>query len=59
MDSQGYSVPVETLLAAVEEQRNSALTDAAQMRALARHLQAELDEARAELEKLRAEARVN
>lgn len=51
MDSQ-FEVPIEALLAAVEDQRNAALTDAAQMRALAHHLKAELGQARAEIERL-------
>lgn len=55
-DQQQLSVPLEGLLAAVEEQRNAALTDAAQMRALARQAIAERDQLAAELEKLRADA---
>lgn len=55
MDNQQHPVPVEALLTAVEDQRNAALTDAAQMRALARTLEAEVDRLAAENEKLRAE----
>jgi regulator of replication initiation timing len=52
----GVQVSLEGLLAAVEEQRNAALTEAAQMKALARQLLAENEQLRAELDKLRADA---
>lgn len=56
MDDQrqpGMQVPLEDVLTAVEEQRNTALTEAAQMKALARQLLAENEQLRAELDKLR------
>ncbi|MFI7470505.1 hypothetical protein [Nonomuraea sp. NPDC049646] len=53
---QGYEVPLDALLSAVEEQRNAALTQAAQMRALATQFKAERDQLAAEVEKLRADA---
>ncbi|MFD9949678.1 hypothetical protein ACFWYW_55670 [Nonomuraea sp. NPDC059023] len=56
MNDQQLSVPVEAYTQVLEEQRNNALNDAAQMKALALHLKAELDQASAELEKLRADA---
>ncbi|MET8866542.1 hypothetical protein ABZW11_26690 [Nonomuraea sp. NPDC004580] len=52
----GMQVSLEGLLAAVEEQRNAALTEAAQMKALARQLLAENDQLKAEVDKLRADA---
>jgi hypothetical protein len=55
-DQQQFSVPVEVLAQALTEQRNTALDQAAQMKALALHFKAELDQANAELEKLRADA---
>ncbi|WP_043614066.1 hypothetical protein [Nonomuraea candida] len=59
MDEHGVQVPFALLIAAVEEQRDTALTQAAQMRALARHLQAENERLTAELEKLRADTSVS
>lgn len=46
-------VPIELVAQAIEEQRNTALTEAAQYKALARHLKTENDQLRADLEKLR------
>lgn len=51
---QGFEVPLEALLGAVEEQRNVALTQAAQMKALAMKFKAERDQFAAELEQLRS-----
>jgi peptidoglycan hydrolase CwlO-like protein len=56
MDGQRWSVPTDAVLAKVEEQRNSLLTENATLSVLVDQLKAELDQARADLEKLRADA---
>lgn len=56
MDNQQLSVPVEAYTQVLEEQRNNALNDAAQMKALALHLKAENDRLSEENDKLRADS---
>lgn len=48
-------VPTEAVLAIVEAQRNAALTESAQMRALAQQFMAERDQERAENARLRGD----
>ncbi|MFB4265294.1 hypothetical protein [Nonomuraea sp. GTA35] len=55
MTDQQHRVPAEALLVAVEGQRNAALTDAAQMRALAQTLEVEVARLAAENAQLREE----
>jgi hypothetical protein len=56
MDGQRWSVPTDAVLAKVEEQRNTALTDNAKLSVLVDQLTAERDQLAADLEKLRADA---
>ncbi|MFI7449532.1 hypothetical protein ACIBQX_18695 [Nonomuraea sp. NPDC049714] len=56
MDGQRWSVPTDAVLAKVEEQRNSLLTENATLAVLVDQLMAERDQALADLEKLRADA---
>jgi hypothetical protein len=53
---QQLSVPIEAVAPVLAEQRNQALDQAAQWQALAMQLMAERDQARADLEKLCADA---
>jgi hypothetical protein len=56
MDGQRWSVPTDAVLAKVEVQRNSLLTENATLSVLVEQLMAERDRLAAEVEKLRADA---
>lgn len=56
---QSFTVPVEAWAPIVSEQRNKALDEAAQWKALALQLKAERDQLADEVEKLRADASVS
>lgn len=55
MSDQQLSVPLEPFAQVVEEQRNAALTKAAQWQALAMQALAERDQLAAELQQLRGD----
>jgi peptidoglycan hydrolase CwlO-like protein len=56
MDGQRWSVPTDAVLAKVEEQRNSLLTENATLSVLVDQLTAERDQLAVDLEKLRPDA---